>query len=80
MYSRQVQVHSVPKLNAENTMFTITDVNGTKRTVSVPQGIALTLAVPALHYNRKMLVNAIENCNSGLMDDYSQVLGRPTHI
>ncbi|OAX30733.1 cytochrome P450, partial [Rhizopogon vinicolor AM-OR11-026] len=43
----------VPKLNAENTMFTITDVNGTKRTVSVPQGIALTLAVPALHYNRK---------------------------
>ncbi|OJA09558.1 hypothetical protein AZE42_01134 [Rhizopogon vesiculosus] len=46
-------VHSVPKLSAENTTFTITDLNGTKRIVSVPQGIALTLAVPALHYNPK---------------------------
>jgi hypothetical protein len=75
-----VQVTNIPKSSAGNTAFTVTDVNGTKRAVSVPEGIILTLAVPALHYNRKILVNAIENCNSGLTDDYSQVLGRPTHI
>ncbi|OJA09557.1 hypothetical protein AZE42_01135 [Rhizopogon vesiculosus] len=47
-------VTNVPKSSAENTTFTVTDVNGTQRTVSVPEGITLTLAVPALHYNRKI--------------------------
>ncbi|OJA11846.1 hypothetical protein AZE42_04071 [Rhizopogon vesiculosus] len=46
-------VTNVPKSSAENTTFTITDVNGTQRTVNVPEGTTLTLAVPALHYNPK---------------------------
>lgn len=43
----------VPKTSAEDTTFTVTDVNGTLKTVVVPKGLNLTLDVPALHYNPK---------------------------
>ncbi|KAG1748243.1 614 534 cytochrome P450, partial [Suillus paluster] len=43
----------VPKFNAEDTSFTLTDENGTMKTIAVPQGFALTLDVPGLHYNPK---------------------------
>ena len=58
---RQVQISNIPKSSAENTTFNVTDVNGTKRTVSVPQGIAVTLDVAGTHYNRKILVGAVES-------------------
>ncbi|OAX42462.1 cytochrome P450 [Rhizopogon vinicolor AM-OR11-026] len=45
--------NSVPKSSAENTTFTVTDVDGMKRTVTVPQGIILTLDITGLHYNPK---------------------------
>ncbi|OJA08387.1 hypothetical protein AZE42_00972 [Rhizopogon vesiculosus] len=45
--------NSVPKSSAENTTFTVTDVDGMKRTVTVPQGIVLTLDITGLHYNPK---------------------------
>ncbi|OAX33187.1 cytochrome P450 [Rhizopogon vinicolor AM-OR11-026] len=37
--------------SVENTTFTITDVDGMKRTVTVPQEIVLTLDIIGLHYN-----------------------------
>jgi hypothetical protein len=35
--------------------FTLTDVNGALKTVVVPKGLGLTLDVPGLHYNRKIV-------------------------
>ena len=58
---RQVQISNIPKSSAENTTFNLTDVNGTKRTVSVPQGITITLDIAGTHYNRKILVGAVES-------------------
>ncbi|KAG1808691.1 cytochrome P450 [Suillus subaureus] len=43
----------VPKTSAEDTTFTLTDANGTLKTVVVPKGLGLTLDVPGLHYNPK---------------------------
>ncbi|KAG1822549.1 cytochrome P450 [Suillus subaureus] len=43
----------VPKTSAEDTTFTLTDANGTLKTVVVPKGLDLTLDVPGLHYNPK---------------------------
>ncbi|KAG2128701.1 cytochrome P450 [Suillus clintonianus] len=43
----------VPKTSAEDTTLTLTDVNGTMKTVVVPQGTGLTFSVPGLHYNPK---------------------------
>ncbi|KAG0693434.1 cytochrome P450 [Suillus ampliporus] len=48
-----LQISAVPKLNAEDTTFTLTDVNGAPQTVSVPEGVTLTLDIPGLHYNPK---------------------------
>ncbi|KAH7923074.1 cytochrome P450 [Leucogyrophana mollusca] len=44
-------VTGVPKSSAEDTSLVVTDVNGEKRTVSIPQGTAMTLDVVGLHYN-----------------------------
>ncbi|KAG1876299.1 cytochrome P450 [Suillus subluteus] len=46
-------VCAVPKSSAEDTTFTLTDMNGTLKTVVVPKGLDLTLDVPGLHYNPK---------------------------
>ncbi|KAG1838016.1 cytochrome P450 [Suillus subalutaceus] len=46
-------VCTVPKTSAEDTTFTLTDANGTLKTVVVPKGLGLTLDVPGLHYNPK---------------------------
>ncbi|KAG2042615.1 cytochrome P450 [Suillus americanus] len=46
-------VCTVPKTSAEDTTFTLTDGNGTLKTVVVPKGLGLTLDVPGLHYNPK---------------------------
>ncbi|KAG2144406.1 cytochrome P450 [Suillus bovinus] len=46
-------VSVVPKLSIEDTTFTLTDANGTMKTVVVPKGLELTLDVPGLHYNPK---------------------------
>ncbi|KAG1736093.1 cytochrome P450 [Suillus paluster] len=46
-------IAAVPKSNAEDTTFTLTDAHGTKRTVAVPRGFALTLDISGLHYNPK---------------------------
>ncbi|KAG1736097.1 cytochrome P450 [Suillus paluster] len=46
-------VSTVPKSNAEDTTFTLTDAHGTKRTVAVPRGFALALNISGLHYNPK---------------------------
>ncbi|KAG2031427.1 cytochrome P450 [Suillus americanus] len=46
-------VCTVPKSSAEDTTFTLTDVNGTLKTVVVPKGFGLALDVPGLHYNPK---------------------------
>ncbi|KAG1862036.1 cytochrome P450 [Suillus subalutaceus] len=46
-------VCAVPKSSAEDTTFTLTDVNGTLKTVVVPKGLDLILDVPGLHYNPK---------------------------
>ncbi|KAG2359627.1 cytochrome P450 [Suillus spraguei] len=46
-------VSTVPKTSAEDTTFTLTDVNGTLKTVVVPAGLNLSVDMPALHYNPK---------------------------
>jgi len=46
-------VNIVPKSSADNTTFNLTDTFGVKRTVSVPQGIGLTVDIPGIHYNPK---------------------------
>ncbi|KAG1760759.1 cytochrome P450 [Suillus occidentalis] len=46
-------VCTVPKTSAEDTAFTLTDVNGTMKTVVVPKGLGLTLDIVGLHYNPK---------------------------
>ncbi|KIK42697.1 hypothetical protein CY34DRAFT_83093 [Suillus luteus UH-Slu-Lm8-n1] len=46
-------VCTVPKTSAEDTTFTLTDVNGTMKTVVVPKGLGLTLDIVGLHYNPK---------------------------
>lgn len=66
----RLQVINIPKSSAENTTLTLTDVNGTMRTVGVPQGTNLTLDVPGLHYNRKILIT-VEKWNDGLTHDDS---------
>jgi hypothetical protein len=50
----------VPKTSAEDTTFTLTDANGALKTVVVPKGLGLTLDVPGLHYNRKILARRKE--------------------
>ena len=44
----------MPKTSAEDTTFTLTDVNGTMKTVVLPKGLGLTLDIVGLHYNRKV--------------------------
>jgi hypothetical protein len=56
-----VQVNSIPKSSVENTTLTLTDVNGTKTMVSVPEGVTLTMDIAGLHYNRKILVGAMRS-------------------
>ncbi|KIJ61829.1 hypothetical protein HYDPIDRAFT_176809 [Hydnomerulius pinastri MD-312] len=46
-------VTNVPKSSAEDATFTTTDVNGEKQTITVPQGMILSLDVVGLHYNPK---------------------------
>ncbi|KAJ8592967.1 cytochrome P450 [Rhizopogon salebrosus TDB-379] len=46
-------VNSIPKSSVENTTLTLTDVNGTKTMVSVPEGVTLTMDIAGLHYNPK---------------------------
>ncbi|KAG2139547.1 cytochrome P450, partial [Suillus cothurnatus] len=41
------------KVSAEDTTFTLTDMNGTLKTVVVPKGLDLALEVAGLHYNPK---------------------------
>jgi hypothetical protein len=48
------------KVSAEDTTFTLTDMNGTLKTVVVPKGLDLALEVAGLHYNRKILVRCKE--------------------
>ncbi|KAH7887086.1 cytochrome P450 [Phlebopus sp. FC_14] len=44
-------VTTIPKSSAEDVTFNVTDVNGERRTITVPQGMSLSLNVPGLHYN-----------------------------
>ena len=77
--SRQVQVGSIPKSSAEDTTFNVTDVNGTERTVSVPQGITVTLDIAGTHYNREILVGAVESAI--LTNDLQLNIGKThTHL
>lgn len=41
----------MPKTNAEDTTFTVTDVNGTLKTIVAPKALDLLLDVPGIHYN-----------------------------
>ncbi|KAG1902247.1 cytochrome P450 [Suillus fuscotomentosus] len=43
----------VPKLSTEDTTFTLTDANGTMKTVVVPKGVELELDITGVHYNPK---------------------------
>jgi hypothetical protein len=46
------QVTGIPKVAAEDTTLTVSNVNGEKTTFPVPSGTHVELHAPGLHYNR----------------------------
>ena len=47
------QVIHIPKLTEEDTTLTVGNANGENLTIPVPKGIRVSIATPALHYNRE---------------------------
>jgi hypothetical protein len=48
------QVMNIPKITAQDTTLTVTNVDGGKTTFPVPSGTAVNIHVPGLHYNRTL--------------------------
>lgn len=46
------QVTAIPKYSSEDTVLSASNTAGDKITVPVPQGTAVTIDTPGLHYNR----------------------------
>jgi hypothetical protein len=48
------QVASIPKVATQDTILTVSNVDGGKTTFSVPSGMGIDLHVPGLHHNRTL--------------------------
>lgn len=46
-------------MSEEDTTLTIGNAKGEKLTIPVPKGARITIATPALHYNRKRLLSGM---------------------
>jgi hypothetical protein len=49
------QVTDIPKVTAQDTTLTVSNVNGGETTFPVPSGTQVDLHVPGLHYNRTLV-------------------------
>ena len=48
------QVPTIPKVAAQDTTLTVSNVDGGKTTFPVPSGTMIDIHVPGLHYNRTL--------------------------
>ena len=48
------QAVSIPKIAAQDTTLTVSNVDGGKTTFPVPSGTEINIHVPGLHYNRTL--------------------------
>ena len=44
----------IPKVAAQDTTLTVSNVDGGKTTIPVPSGTEINIHVPGIHYNRAM--------------------------
>jgi hypothetical protein len=72
------QVTGIPKVAAEDTTLTVSNVDGGKTTFPVPSGTQIELHVPGLHYNRMLVVL----CHGGQvsMKFHSTILERAPQV
>jgi hypothetical protein len=70
------QVAAIPKVTAQDTTLTVSNVNGGKTTFPVPSGTQVELHVPGLHYNRTLV--ALCHGRQVLMKFHSTILERAT--
>jgi hypothetical protein len=72
------QVTGIPKVVAQDTTLTVSNVNGGKTTFPVPSGTQVDLHVPGLHYNRTL----VALCHGGhvLMKFDSTILEGATQV
>src|SRR6266566_271457 len=72
------QVTGIPKIAAQDTTLTVSNVNGEKTTFPVPSGTQVDLHAPGLHYNRTL----VALCHEGqvLMMFDSTILERATQV
>ena len=72
------QVTGIPKVTAQDTTLTVSNVNGEKTTFPVPSGTHVELHAPGLHYNRTLAAL----CHGGqvLMKFHSTILERATQV
>jgi hypothetical protein len=72
------QVTGIPKVAAQDTTLTVSNVNGGKTTFPVPSGTQVELHVPGLHYNRTLV--ALCHGGQALMKFHSTILERATQV
>jgi hypothetical protein len=72
------QVTGIPKVAAEDTSLTVSNVNGEKTTFPVPSGTHVELHAPGLHYNRTL----VALCHGGqvLIQFHSTILEGTTQV
>ena len=72
------QVTGTPKVAAQDTTLTVSNINGGKTTFPVPSGTQIELHAPGLHYNRTL----VTLCYGGqiLMKFYSTILERTAQV
>jgi hypothetical protein len=72
------QAAVIPKVAAQDTTLTVSNVNGGKTTFPVPSGTQVELHVPGLHYNRTL----VALCHGGqvLMKFDSTILEGATQV
>jgi hypothetical protein len=76
---RYDQAATIPKVAAQDTTLTVSNVNGGKTTFPVPSGTQVELHVPGLHYNRMTLVSLCHGVHV-LMKFHSAILERATQV
>ena len=74
-----LQVVTIPKYSAEDTVLVTTNASGEKLTVPVPRGTSIVLHTPGLHYNRSCL-RSLYILLAVLTAGDSFVLGGPLYL
>ncbi|SRR6266436_848254 len=72
------QVTGIPKVAAQDTTLTVSNVHGGKTTFPVPSGTQVELHVTGLHFNRTPV--ALYHGGQVLMKSHSAILEGPTQV